>query len=143
MPATLESIARTRVFARVIGPFMTLVVGALEVRAEEMGKFVSAFLQDEVMVWSMAATLVLGGLLIIAFHQYWRSPAAVSISLFGWFVLLRGLVLLYAPQLFARVYSGAVTPGSVAYIRLGFSVMLLISLWLTYVGWLAKPGARA
>lgn len=141
MPATPESIARTRAFARVIGPFITLVAGALEVRPGEMGKFLSAFLQDDVMVWSMAAALVLGGLLVIALHQYWRSPAAVLISLFGWFVLLRGLVLLYTPQLMARVYGGAVTSGSALYVRLGFSIMLLIGLWLTWVGWLAKLAA--
>jgi hypothetical protein len=34
-------------------------------------------------VW-FAGALLFGGLLIIAFHQYWSSVAAVIISLFGW-----------------------------------------------------------
>lgn len=141
MPASAESVARTRAFARVIGPFITLVVGALKVRAGEIARFVPVFFENAVIVWIMAAFLVFGGVLIIAFHQYWRSPAAILISAFGWFLLIRGLVLLYAPQLMARAASGAVSGDTVLYIRLGFSVMLLVGLWLIYVGWIAKPAA--
>lgn len=70
-----------------------------------------------------------------------ENPAAVLISLFGWFLLMRGLVLLYAPELMARAVNRAVGGDAVLYIRLGFSVMLLIGLWLAYVGWIAKPAA--
>jgi hypothetical protein len=48
------------------------------------------------------------GLLIIAFHQYWSSVAAVLITLFGWILALRGLVLMAAPKLYER----AVASGS-------------------------------
>ena len=141
MPDAPESIARTRAFARVIGPFMTLVVGALELRAGEMTKIGPLFFENAVIVWMTAALLVFVGIFVIAFHQCWRSPAAILISLFGWFLMMRGLVLLYAPQLMARAVNRAVSGDSVLYIRLGFSVMLLIGLWLTYVGWIAKPDA--
>ena len=40
--------------------------------------------------------------MIIAFHQYWSSVAAVMISLFGWILALRGLVLMAAPELYER-----------------------------------------
>ena len=46
--------------------------------------------------------------LIIAFHQYWSSVAAVLITLFGWILALRGLVLMAAPKLYER----AVASGS-------------------------------
>jgi hypothetical protein len=142
MPATLESLARTRSFARVIGPFLVVVIGALEVRTAEMGKFVQLFFQNDLIVWIMATVLVFAGLLIIAFHQYWSRPSAVVISLLGWFVLLRGLLLLYAPQLMERAIRAAVSGDqSVLYVRLGAGVMLLAGLWLTYVGWIAKPAA--
>jgi hypothetical protein len=142
MPATPESVARTRAFARVIGPFIALVVGALELRAGEMTKIGPLFFENAVIVWMTAALLVFVGIFIIGFHQYWRSSAAILISLFGWFLLMRGLVLLYAPQLMARAVNRAVGGDTVLYIRLGFSVMLLIGLWLTYVGWIARPAAQ-
>ena len=139
MPATPESTARTRAFARVIGPFIALVVGALELRSGEMTKIGPLFFENAVIVWMAAAFLVFLGLFVIAFHQYWRSPAAILISLFGWFLLIRGLVLLYAPQLMARAVNRAVTGDILPYIRIGFSVMLLIGLWLSYVCWIRNP----
>jgi hypothetical protein len=39
------------------------------------------------------------GLVIIAFHQYWRSPDAIIVSLVGWFLAIRGVLLLNVPGL--------------------------------------------
>lgn len=137
MHATLESKFRTRAFARVIGPFLVLVPAILVVRAPGLGTILAAFFRNEALVWTMGALLLFCGLLIIAFHQYWSSPAAVMISLFGWFLALRGLVLLIAPQLIQR--GGAASLNMVPAVRVGFSVLVLIGLWLTYAGWLTRP----
>ena len=77
------------------------------------------------------------GLPIIAFHQYWSSAAAFVISLFGWFLALRGVVLLAAPQLIERGVD--VSARMQWLVQIGFGVGVLIGLWLTYVGWIAKP----
>jgi hypothetical protein len=139
MSATLESKARTRTFARVIGPFMVIVPGILVVRAPGLGTVLSALFQNEALVWMMGALLFFCGLLIIAFHQYWSSPAAVMISLFGWFLALRGLILLAAPELILR--GGMASMNMIPAVRIGFSILVAVGLWLTYVGWLAKPPA--
>lgn len=142
MPVTSESLVRTRALARIIGPFLTAVTGALELRTAEMGKFAQLFFENELMVWIVATALVLAGLLIIAFHQYWSRPSAAFISVFGWYMLLRGLVLLYVPQLYAGATSAALSAGNIVfYTRLGAGGMLLAGLWLTYVGWIAKSTA--
>ena len=139
MPATPESKLRTRTFARVLGPFMVMVPGILVVRAPDMGPILTAFFQNEALVWIMGALLFFCGLLIIACHQYWSSPAAVMISLFGWFLALRGLILLAAPQLILR--GGIASLHMVPAVRIGFSILVLVGLWLTYVGWFTKPPA--
>jgi len=80
------------------------------------------------------------GLLIIAFHRYWSSVAAVIIALFGWTLAVRGLVLMAAPKLYERV------GGSMDAIPLGrlvFGVLVAIRLYLTYVGWAAGPASPA
>src|SRR5882724_4948059 len=82
------------------------------------------------------ALLLFSGLLIIAFHQYWSSVAAVMISLFGWFLALRGLVLMAAPQLIER--GAAASMGAVALVRIFFGALVLVGLYLTYVGWIAE-----
>jgi hypothetical protein len=84
--------------------------------------------------------LLFSGLLIIAFHQYWSSVAAVMISLFGWFLALRGLVLMAAPQLIER--GTAASMGAITLVRIFFGALVLIGLYLTYVGWIAKPASQ-
>lgn len=135
MPATPESRARTRAFARVIGPWLVLVPGIIMVRAPDMGTLASAFFENPLFVWFAGGLLLFGGLLIIAFHQYWSSASAVLISLFGWFLGLRGLVLMVAPQLIER--AAAASTGTMPFVRIGFGALVLIGLYLTYVGWIA------
>ena len=137
MPATVESRVRTRAFARVIGPFLVIVPSIIIIRAPGLGMILTAFFQNEALVWMMGALLFFCGLLIIAFHQYWSSPAAVMISLFGWFLALRGFILLAAPQWILR--GATASMDMIPAVRIGFSILVLVGLWLTYVGWFTKP----
>ena len=138
MPATLESQARTRAFARVIGPWLVVVPGIIVLRASGMAALASEFFKSDLFVWFAGALLLFAGLLIIAFHQYWSSVAAVLISLFGWVLALRGLLLMAAPQVYERI--GAPLEAAVV-VRLIFGVLVAMGLYLTYVGWLAKSAS--
>ena len=135
MPASRESLARTRAFARVIGPWLVIVPGIIVLCASDMGALASEFFKSELFVWFAGALLLFAGLLVIAFHQYWSSLAAVLISLFGWILALRGLVLMAAPKLYERA---AAFMGAISLLRLIFGVLVAIGIFLTYVGWLAK-----
>ena len=104
-----------------------------------MGTFLSGFFENGVLVWFAGGLLLFDGLLIIAFHQYWYGLSAILISLFGWFLARRGLVLMAAQQLIER--GAAASIGAIPLVRAGFSVLVLIGLWLTFVGWIAKPDA--
>jgi hypothetical protein len=143
MPATLEARARTRAFARVIGPYLLIVPTIVAVRAPSasMETILSAFFQNDALVWIAGGLLLFLGLLIIAHHQYWSSPAAVGISLFGWFLALRGVVLLAAPQLIAGGAAAALN--MIPVVQIGFGILMLVGLWLTFVGWIAKTPAAS
>lgn len=144
MPATLESSARTRAFARVIGPFLIIVPELVAVRASGTGTatILSAFFANEALVWITGGMLLLAGLSIIAHHQYWSSLAAILISLFGWFLALRGLVLLAAPQLIEHGADAALTRAMLPIVQIGFGLLVLAGLWLTYTGWIASTETR-
>lgn len=137
MSATSESMTRTRAFARVLGPFLVLVPGIIIVRAPDIESILRSFFQNDIIVWFAGAFLLFCGLLIIACHQYWSSAAAIMISLFGWFLALRGLALLAAPQLIERGAYAAVR--YLPAVRAGFATLVLAGLWLTYAGWLVRP----
>ena len=137
MPATPEAKARTRAFARVIGPFLVIVPGIVAVRAPDTGAALTDFFANAALAWITGGTLLLSGLLIIAHHQYWSSLAAILISLFGWFLALRGVVLLAAPQLIESAAGAAMNMMPI--VRIGFGVLVLIGLWLTFIGWIRRP----
>jgi hypothetical protein len=136
MPATPETKARTRAFSRVIGPFLVIVPGIVVVRAPETGTALTAFFDNPALAWLTGGLLLFGGLLIIAHHQYWSSLAAILVSLLGWYLALRGVVLLAAPQLIESAAGAAMN--MMAMVRIGFGVLLLIGLWLTFIGWIAR-----
>jgi uncharacterized membrane protein len=138
VPAARESQARTRAFARVLGPWLVIAPGIIALRVPAMGALASDFFKSDLFVWFAGALLVFGGLLIIAFHQYWSSVAAVMISLFGWILALRGVVLMAAPDLYERA---AMSMGAISLVRLIFGALVAIGLYLTYVGWLAKSAS--
>jgi uncharacterized protein YjeT (DUF2065 family) len=132
--ASSEDRARTHALERVIGPWLVIVPGIVVLRASEMGALASEFFKSGLFMW-FAGALLFGGLLIIAFRQYWSSVAAVMISLFGWILALRGLVLMAAPELYERA---ATFMEAIPLVRVIFGVLIAIGLYLTYVGWLAK-----
>jgi hypothetical protein len=91
--------------------------GIIALCVPAMGALASDFFKSDLFVWFAGALLVFGGLLIIAFHQYWSSVAAVMISLFGWILALRGVVLMAAPDLYERA---AMSMGAISLVRLIF-----------------------
>jgi hypothetical protein len=131
---------RTRSFARVLGPFVAVVPAIVAIRAGNLANQLSSFARDPMWPWVLGALLFFCGLFVVAFHQYWRSIAAVIISLFGWFLLLRGFALLATPQLIIKgAETATATSGSaVGAVRAGFGLLTVCGVYLTYVGWLKK-----
>jgi hypothetical protein len=131
---------RTRSFARVLGPFVAVVPAVVAIRAGSIGNQLSSFSTDPMWPWVLGALLFFCGLFVVAFHQYWRSIAAVIISLFGWFLLLRGLTLLAAPQLIINAATSATQTSSsaIGVVRIGFGLIALCGVYLAYVGWVKK-----
>jgi hypothetical protein len=117
---------RTRLLARVLGPFFVVVPVADLVRGTDMQQLVSDFGANELWPWVTGAFMLLGGLVIIALHQYWRGAAAVMVSVLGWFLALRGLFLLAFPQTFMS--AGGLWEAL-------YVCLAVMGLYLAYAGW--------
>jgi hypothetical protein len=127
---------RTRAFARVIGPFVAVVTLIVAIRLPDLTGLVDDLFANAVLPWMLGGMMLIAGLIVIAFHQYWRGITAVLISLFGWFVALRGLTLMAFPT---AIETGAaetlVSPGLLLAARIFFGLLTVMGLWLTFVGW--------
>ena len=135
-----QSEIRTRMFARVMGPFLTIVPTTVAVRGGYMEALFNEFKANPMWPWLYGAILLMGGLFIIAFHQYWRSPAAIIVSLVGWFFAIRGLLLLTVPQVYDSAGNAIYSSGASAVIWVLFICLASAGLYLTYVGWKPERG---
>ena len=137
MSSTEQPQIRTRMFARVLGPFFVIVPVTDVVRASHMQQLVSDFGANTLWPWVTGAFLLLGGLVIIALHQYWRSVAAVIVSVLGWVLALRGLFLLAFPQTFMSAVDVAIDAGVLW--ETVYLCLAVMGLYLAYVGWSPAP----
>lgn len=134
-----EAVQRTRAFARVIGPFVAAATLIVAIRLPDLTGLVDDLFADAVLPWILGAMMLVSGLIVIAFHQYWYSVTAVLISLSGWFVALRGLTLMAFPSAMETGTSDTIaSPGLLLAARTFFLLMTAMGLWLTYVGWISR-----
>jgi uncharacterized membrane protein len=138
MSTSTQAQTRTRAFARVLGPFFTIVPTTVAVRGAYMRTLFTEFKANPMWPWIFGAILLIFGLVIIAFHQYWRSPAAIIISVVGWFLAIRGVLLLTVPRAYDKA-GDAVYAGATVVIGMVFVCLALSGLYLTYVGWKPQP----
>ncbi len=130
---------RTRMFARVMGPYLTIVPTTIAIRGAYVQTLFAEFKANPMWPWLYGAILLMGGLFIIAFHQSWRGLAAIIVSAVGWFFLIRGLLLLTVPMAYDAAGNAIYSSGAIAAIWVLFLGLASAGLYLTYVGWKPEP----
>jgi len=134
--ADYDPVVRTRTLARIIGPYLMIVGAMLLARQDTLPPLLSAFMEDAPLVLATGAFTLMAGLVIITAHPHWKGAAALAISLIGIVAGLKGASLMIAPDLGAEMTVALVRAPYVLAIASG--VELLIGIWLSFVGWLAK-----
>ena len=115
MSASAQSFDTTRRFARVLGPFFAIVSATVVVRAPDMRELLAEFGATAIWPWVSGAFVLMGGIIVVALHLYWHGVAAVIVSLLGWLMVLRGVLLLAFPDTFISIANhtvGAETYGA-------------------------------
>jgi hypothetical protein len=136
-----QSQIRTRMMARTLGPFFAIVPTTVAVRGAYMQTLFNEFKANPMWPWLYGAILLMFGLIVIAFHQYWRGVAAVIISMVGWIMAIRGVLLLTVPRAYSAAGNAVYHSGATAGIWVAGISLGLVGLYLTYVGW--KPERAA
>lgn len=137
MNVSQQSEARTRIFSRVLGPFLVIVDVTAVARASDIQTLLSQFEANSLWTWVTGAFVLLFGLIMVASHQYWHGAAAIIVSALGWLVTLRGLLLLAFPKALVSMADGMV--GAQAWWIALCIAFALLGLYLTYVGWSPPP----
>ena len=125
----------TLIAARIIGPLCILAGVALITQSGRMIAAVSGFFGDSALLVFTAFVTLAMGLTLVVLHPRWNGITAALISLIGWLVVLRGAVLLLAPNL-ARETMGLLFANPTL-VPIAGCVMALIGVWLAYTGFIA------
>ncbi|MCV7204313.1 hypothetical protein H7J71_20085 [Mycolicibacterium peregrinum] len=128
--------ATTHAFARVLGPFFTIVSATVVARSADMPKLLAEFDSSAVWPWVTGAFVLMTGIIVIALHPYWRGAPAVIVSLLGWIMVVRGILLMGFPGFFMSIANRTI--GAEGVWRAVFAVLVLVGLYLTYTGWIAR-----
>ncbi len=126
---------RTRMFARVLGPFFVIMAATTVGRASDMRALLSNFETNPAWPWVTGGFLLLASLVVVALHPYWRGAAAITVSVAGWVLALRGAFLMAFPHAFLSAADAAM--GMPALWVSVDTFVGLVGLYLTYVGWSA------
>lgn len=127
---------RTRLFARVVGPYLIAIALAAALRPADMKEMLSLYEGNPLWSWVTGAFILLLGLVTIALHPYWRGAAAVIVSVIGWSIAAKGLMLVAFPRSYFGMADAAIN--AVGWWQSGAAVYALAGLYLMYVGWV--PG---
>lgn len=140
VPAEDAAQLRTRAFARVIGPSIATFGIVYAIRLPELTGLVGDLFAQSFQMLMLGALMLAGGLVIIGLHRNWRSPLAVTISLFGWFVAIRGFLLIATPS---AIQAGAeatlLSPAATTVARVFFAALGVLGLVLADAGWFTAP----
>jgi hypothetical protein len=137
MSSSQQAEARTRMFARVLGPYLVIITATAMARASQMRTLAAEFGANSVWPYVTGAFILLSGLIVVALHQYWRGAAAIIVSVLGWMTTAKGFFLMAFPASYISAVNSAVDAGN--WWMVGFTVIALVGLYLIYVGWIAAP----
>jgi hypothetical protein len=136
----VEAQLRTRAFARVIGPYVATFGIVYAIRLPDLNGLVGDLFAQTFNLLMLGALMLAAGLVIIGLHRNWRGPLAVTVSLFGWFVAVRGFLLIASPTTVqAGVDATMLSPTATVVARVFFAALGVLGLALAYAGWFRTP----
>ena len=120
----------TPFLARLIGVFSIVLVAAMLVRGTAL---IETVIGDHAIMFDLAMISVAAGLALVIGHNVWSGGILpVVVTLVGWLILVKGLVLLFVtPEMFAKLFV-QIHYGEHFYIYL--APALVIGLYLTIAG---------
>ena len=128
--------------SRLIGLFLTLVSLAMLVQKQAMLETTDALLHDRPLLFIVGLIALIGGLAMVLGHNVWSGGILpVVVTVFGWIILIRGLVLLFLPPEAITSLWTMLHFDELFYLYAGIAMAL--GLYLTYAGFTSPMRSNA
>ncbi|HWA00297.1 MAG TPA: hypothetical protein VG841_08280 [Caulobacterales bacterium] len=126
----------TLIAARVLGPLLLAFGIAMIAQRQRMLAVIEGFIDDDNLLVLGGALSLLIGLVIVALHDGWRGFTQIVVSVLGWFSVIRGAAVLFAPNLVRTAAANVlVNPQIVPIVG---CLLALLGLWLSFVGFTGR-----
>jgi hypothetical protein len=126
----------TRILSRIVGPYLLVAGVATALRRDELPKVIAALGADPGLTFVTGALILLVGLTMIVFHQRWRAPAQIALSLMAWGISLKGAALLAAPD--SSMALAARLTGEPRTVAIVGGAAAVVGVWLCLIGYARK-----
>jgi hypothetical protein len=129
---------KTIYLARLFGLGMTIVSVWMLLDESDLRATIQLFVHDRPATLIVSLVCIASGLAVVLAHQVWSGGIApVLITLLGWILLIRGVVLLLLPPNLLESFADALTGG--AWLYAAGVIALGLGVTLTYAGFRAPP----
>ena len=124
--------------ARLFGLGMTITAIWILLDERDLAAIVQLLVLDRPATFLLSLMCLVSGLAVVLGHQIWSGGIApILVTLVGWVLLLRGLVLLFLPSNLLESLADALV--GARWLYFAGTVALVIGLTLTYAGFRAPP----
>ncbi len=128
--------SRTIFLAKLIGLFCVLVSLSMLINTQATMEFIGTVAQNHSLLMIVGMIGIAGGLALVLGHNVWSGgPLPVVVTLFGWLMLVRGVMHLFAPAgMLADLYAANHLE---QFIEIPLGVTFVLGLYLSYAGFTA------
>ena len=122
--------AHSKTIAGLIGPSLIALAAALLINLGSMSTLLEAVSRDPAIVLVSGVLAFVAGLAVVRVHNHWAADWAVVVTIFGWLLLIGGLVRMLFPIRLAEL--AATLSPSTGLIVVEAVVFLVIGAFLSY-----------
>lgn len=126
----------TRFCARVAGPFLILLSITVFLRYETLPMLLPSLMQDAPLVLITGIWTLMIGIIFFTAHHHFSSAPAIVLTILAIMLIVRGALLMVFPE--PLITMAAYMTQAPLVMLIATAVALLLGLWLSFVGWIAK-----
>ncbi len=101
---------------RLIGIFYLSVSIGMFLSHNYYRKLIESFFNERAALFFIGMMAVVVGYLLILHHNIWEFSISVVITIFGWLVFLKGILILSMPEFFLKISHEMLKTGSSGYL---------------------------
>jgi hypothetical protein len=123
----------SRVLAKVIGPLLIILAVGVFLNLETYQHLFAEFCKSAALCYLGGFVALLLGLIILQFHNVWEPRWPVVITILGWIMVVKGVVIIVFPGLI--LYLWCPPAGSAALLIFSLGISLVVGVFVTIKGY--------